>query len=462
MNEITTLLEAVATAWNGEGICYAVAHGLERYPHGCGRDLDVLIRSDQVERALGIAEEVLAASGARVARPSPLWGPRIIAGCGGPAPQMLEIHALPGISWANVLMVDHPQPTTSLGPFKIDPWVSVAKRVMLRILSRSTDRFRERGSELIMTDAELAHASARLPDLFGPVLAQEVLHAIASATVADLERVAPSLRRAAVARSAWHHPRRSVALVWGSLIRKLKGPLTPCAPVVALVGPDGVGKTTVLNRVASDGRLVFTDVVMRHWRPGLLPPLGRLLHPTAGTANSPGGPPRRRPGPLRLFRIAYYFSDFLLGGVFKDRVDSSRQRLVLYDRWFTDMTVDPLRYGLRSARGLSLLLRFLPKPDLVILLTDLPERIHRRKAELPLEEIERQLRAWRDWVEEGHVQPIAVTIMEPAEISRRVVALISEAFLEKNGVGSTSDRERKSQVQMDPAKEEHVESLVLS
>jgi hypothetical protein len=435
MNELTTVLEAVAKAWNGQGICYAVAHGLEEYPQGCGRDLDVLIQSDQVERALRVAREVLTTCGMRVVQPPPSWEPRLIAATAGRSPpKMLEIHALPGIRWASVVLADNPRPTMSIGPFEIDPWVAVAKRVILLILSGNTSKLSEKASELVVTDAEMASASARLPDLFGHNLAQTVLHGIASGSVADLERIGPALRRAAVARSAVRHPSRSTALLLGSVVRKLKRPLTSCAPVVALVGPDGVGKTTVLNRIALDGRLVFTDVVVRHWRPWLLPPLDRLLHPAAGKVSSAGGPPRRRAGPLRLVRIAYYYADFFLGGIFKDRVDSSHQRLVLYDRWFTDMIVDPLRYGLRSARGLPSLLRFMPGPDLVILLTDLPERIHRRKAELPLDEIERQLRAWRPWIDNGHVRPVTVTGLEPDEISRRVIVMISEVFLEKHGV----------------------------
>ena len=49
------LAEAIATSWNDAGIPYAVVHGLERYPGGLGRDLDLVIRREHVPPASEIA-----------------------------------------------------------------------------------------------------------------------------------------------------------------------------------------------------------------------------------------------------------------------------------------------------------------------------------------------------------------------------------------------------------------------
>ena len=47
--------EAIATAWGERGLRYAVVHGLEPYPAGLGRDLDVVMRRETVRPAVRLA-----------------------------------------------------------------------------------------------------------------------------------------------------------------------------------------------------------------------------------------------------------------------------------------------------------------------------------------------------------------------------------------------------------------------
>ena len=89
MNKVA-LYEAIANHWNREGIRYAVAHGIEAYPNGVGRDLDVLVDRAQTHRALDLAEQVLEMNGLIVARPPRLWGERLIAAALDPKPDLLE------------------------------------------------------------------------------------------------------------------------------------------------------------------------------------------------------------------------------------------------------------------------------------------------------------------------------------------------------------------------------------
>jgi hypothetical protein len=122
----------------------------------------------------------------------------------------------------------------------------------------------------------------------------------------------------------------------------------------------------------------------------------------------------------------------MLGHFLKDRIDSSLQRLVLYDRCALDMSVDPHRYGLASARGTRWLWKLSPKPDLVVLLYDHPERIHRRKPELTVEEIEHQLQQWLHLAESGEVDAIVQVNSPPEKIADQLRELIVEALLLKN------------------------------
>jgi|GEM_PF-4176225 len=66
--------------------------------------------------------------------------------------------------------------------------------------------------------------------------------------------------------------------------------------------------------------------------------------------------------------------------------------LIIFDRDFDDIIVDPKRYRLANASlRLARFLRvFLPKPDITFILDIPPDICHARKPELTLEELERQ------------------------------------------------------------------------
>jgi thymidylate kinase len=73
----------------------------------------------------------------------------------------------------------------------------------------------------------------------------------------------------------------------------------------------------------------------------------------------------------------------------------ARSTLVLYDRHFIDILVDPKRYRYSGPKWLlQLIWRVIPKPDLVVLLHAPAEIVHSRKQELPLDETARQERSY--------------------------------------------------------------------
>ena len=71
----------------------------------------------------------------------------------------------------------------------------------------------------------------------------------------------------------------------------------------------------------------------------------------------------------------------------------ARSTLVLNDRHFVDILVDPVRYRYGGPRGLlTFIWRLMPKPDLIILLYGPAEVLQARKRELTVEETARQCR----------------------------------------------------------------------
>jgi thymidylate kinase len=161
------------------------------------------------------------------------------------------------------------------------------------------------------------------------------------------------------------------------------------ARYVWLVGPDGSGKSSIADELATAG------TVVHYWRPGALPMAMELV----GRVPEPGvnsRPHDRHPDslPRALARGVYYALDYLLGYYTVVRPSLRAGSHVVIDRGWADMVVDPRRYGFASARIPSLLMRLVRKPDALAVVRVDPHVAHERKPELSPEEIARQYDTW--------------------------------------------------------------------
>ena len=93
--------------------------------------------------------------------------------------------------------------------------------------------------------------------------------------------------------------------------------------------------------------------------------------------------------------LGYHWLDHLLGGWLRFRPVRARGGLVLAERGWWDIAVDPRRYRIKASRTMILMLgRFLPRPDIVFILDAPSAVLLARKRELPAVELARQARAW--------------------------------------------------------------------
>jgi thymidylate kinase len=177
----------------------------------------------------------------------------------------------------------------------------------------------------------------------------------------------------------------------GELARRLHRLRRPTGLTVAFLGPDGSGKSSVIADVAAATAPAFRRVAIQHLRPRLLP----------GSVSSavPSTVPHERPARGWLSSAAklfYFFADYTVGYLFKVYPLRSRSTLVLFDRYYHDLLVDPRRYRygarLRPARWLA---RLVPEPDLWLLLDAPADVVAARKRELTPVETARQREAYR-------------------------------------------------------------------
>ena len=166
--------------------------------------------------------------------------------------------------------------------------------------------------------------------------------------------------------------------------------------LVALTGPDGVGKTTVARALLDDHEGPTGYV---HFRP-----------PTRG-ALEPGPPAHSVPSPPKDFgperwwnvaggwaRLGRSFVRFWAGYLGTVRPAVRRGALVVADRWVYGYVVQPRALKFYGPDWLArLVVAWMPRPDAVAVLLAPPAVVQARKDELTLPEIEAELARWRDF-----------------------------------------------------------------
>ena len=197
-----------------------------------------------------------------------------------------------------------------------------------------------------------------------------------------------------------------------------------------LVGPDGCGKSTVTSRISAAYSQHFYGLVHFHWRPNLLPKLNPRTINTTPHDELPKESYAPVPSFLKksvsLVRFIYYWLDFVIGYWLIIYPKLRNNYLVIGERYFLDVIVNPSRYGFflptRLIRAFGYLV---PDADIIILLTDEPERIFKRKQELSVIQITNQLTAYNN---ELYGNPTA-RIIETTQSADNIAATIIEILV---------------------------------
>ena len=179
--------------------------------------------------------------------------------------------------------------------------------------------------------------------------------------------------------------------------------LNPSVASVVFLGPDGVGKSSVIEGFLPLLNQLCLSPKCYHLRPKLLSTKGNL-------DNFGSAPHLNKPYGLFISLLKCFFlvlDYFIL--IFLDYYSRILGRCLVFDRYYYDLIVDPLRFRYGGPKKIPVFFqKVIWKPRLVILLKADAVAIHRRKSELSVNEINRQFLAYKELFKDTNVRLVVI------------------------------------------------------
>ncbi|MGI9533994.1 MAG: hypothetical protein ACR2NW_03515 [Thermodesulfobacteriota bacterium] len=260
-----------------------------------------------------------------------------------------------------------------------------------KILKGNTPEHQKNRFYELVTELGIKKSKRLAANLFGKKLGYRIVSWIYADEWERIESQLPTLRRALI----WHELKKNPINPLKYWLMELKRIYLrwnyPTGLFVVVLGPDGSGKTTLIESLKTQLLGAFRTADTFHLRPNIL---GRKKNDNPVT--DPHGKPTRS-YLISIIKAIYYVSDYILGYLLKIHTKLVRSTLVIFDRYFDDIIVDPKRYRYGGSSWLiNFCNYFVPRPDLYLVLDVKENELMSRKQEVSMEELGRQRTAYRN------------------------------------------------------------------
>lgn len=202
------------------------------------------------------------------------------------------------------------------------------------------------------------------------------------------------LLRKAFTKSLFSNPIKQIVNSFNFMFYHIKGKAKPNGFSFSITGPDGSGKTTILDGVQAIFSKVYREVSYNHFRPSVLPRIAELFKKSGlkKEIDENYDKPHRggKTGKLSsLFRIFYYIADYRIGYYRIVKPILFRRGVIIFDRYFTDIISDSKRSQINlNYKFIFFFRRFVPNMNYNFIVFVEPKRILERKQELTKTQID--------------------------------------------------------------------------
>jgi len=222
---------------------------------------------------------------------------------------------------------------------------------------------------------------------------------------------------------------------------RLRNWFRPGGLLIACLGPPGSGKGAVIEALSQRPLEVFEHAHTMELRPGVM---------RAGTVKATRSTRQREPRGrfTTIVKLMMFVADYWLGYWLWIRPKLVRSTLVVSNRYFDDVLVDPRRYRIDHALAFAkLLLRWVPRPELWLVF-DIPSQVLQERqgerGELGEEEATRQRGEYRRLLG-GHEGVVVLDADQPLDqlVAQAECAIASQlARRTAQRLGLPEDRSR--------------------
>lgn len=418
---------------NESRIPHILLRNYEEFPVQIGNDLDTFFRRSDLPTAVDLFHNVLREFDGELLHTHErdyfcaVW---FRATQEEPLPLHLDFyhgaftwHGLPYLSDAELL-----ESSRQLGDFRVPRPAHEALNLFLGSLLWGgffKSRYAERIQTLLRSEGEKAEFQSLTERMFGKAGRESL--ALLEQPDTNTPTHASKLRNALRWRSLVRNPIRTIARLIRYWCVELKTLFNPPGIYIAVLGPDGAGKSTVIEALKEELGCFFGETVQHHWRPTALPDLGVLLgrrQKAIGAVSDPHAHPPHSPL-ASLGRLLYYWLDYWFGYPLRVWKPRAKNHLVVFDRYAPDMWCDPKRYRLRLPKRVSqLVCALVPQPKFTFVLVADTELIHARKPEIQPEAVTEMLARYNELAGQ-ETRFVKVDCSRPiADISKELAMLV--------------------------------------
>jgi thymidylate kinase len=385
-------------ALDDAAIPYCILGAFDRYPEHVGSDVDFMVRPSDMKRLAMVLRNLAADNGCNLlqALEHETTACYFVIGRSEPNGETLFFHPDAssdyrryGRLWLSAEEIIARRRLHQKGFFVPAAEDAFVYYLIKRIDKKSIETEHLSRLESLYSEAPEACAAA-MRRYWSETSASGIEHLITTGDASGFASLLETLQ-AELGQSAKRESIISRAAQWSrELRRQFHRFVRPSGLFVAVLGPDGSGKSSVLEVAIPRLAPAFRRTSRMHLRPGVF---GKRAVNSAAVTDPHGG--KKRSALMSLAKLLYLAADYWVGYLLWVRPQLVRSTLVVFDRYYHDLLIDPTRYRYGAPMWIARAVgRLMPQPDIWILLDAPAEVLQRRKQEVTYAESARQSEAY--------------------------------------------------------------------